>query len=98
MTGNREKNEAEIMDFDENGDVSNDVDMDPEHGQWNAVGPKEQPKIGKAPSEIEDVTILDEEPEVTSVVAAAPIFIWRKEIKTDLATLDLLIYKLNIFQ
>lgn len=71
MAGNREDNEAEIMDFDNLEEDLNDNGVDGEHGQWNAVDPDEQQDHEMDGSDVEEVAILDEEPDVASGVAAA---------------------------
>jgi U4/U6.U5 tri-snRNP-associated protein 1 len=69
MAGNREDNDAETMDFDlENDDLNDEA----AHSQWNAVNPDESMNDEDKPaSDIEDVAILDEEPNVATGVAAA---------------------------
>lgn len=69
--GNRDEN-TDMMDLDENSEEEPIVER---RGKWNSVDPNDEPKLDEgvpAPAaEIEDVAILDEEPDVASGVANA---------------------------
>lgn len=71
MAGNRE-DEQDMMDMEvESGD---EVNEEIDRGKWNSVDPNEEPKLvdGIPVSQhLEDVAILDEEPDVATGVAAA---------------------------
>ncbi|KAI8125440.1 hypothetical protein FF38_14399 [Lucilia cuprina] len=80
MAGNRDEDSNEMMDFEaiENAEerlVDNTDDMiEASHGTWNSVNPDEvnQPAdLDNIVDEVEDVAILDEEPDVGAGVANA---------------------------
>ncbi|XP_067623930.1 U4/U6.U5 tri-snRNP-associated protein 1 [Eurosta solidaginis] len=79
MAGNRDDDSNDMMDFgmnDHNEDRHNDQRDEPElsHGTWNSVNPDEvaQPAdFDEMAENVEDVAILDEEPDVSAGVANA---------------------------
>lgn len=71
MAGNRDE-ATDMMDIDENSEEEEVIER---RGKWNNVDPNEEPKLVEGvpppPVELEDVAILDEEPDVASGVANA---------------------------
>ena len=71
MAGNREDNAGDMMDIE--AEVVEDPEEVEKHGgQWNAVNPDQEQKMDEAVLDsIDEVQILDEEPDVAIGVAAA---------------------------
>lgn len=80
MAGNRDEDSNDMMDFETNENVeerindNNDEMIEVSHGTWNSVNPDEvnQPAdLDNIVDEVEEVAILDEEPDVGAGVANA---------------------------
>lgn len=72
MSGNREVDPNDMMDFESDGDDAVDA-MEEERttGTWNSVNPTDVVIDVDKPSELTEVAILDEEPDVASGMGAA---------------------------
>lgn len=80
MAGNRDEDSNDMMDFETNENAeekfgdNNDEMVEASHGTWNSVNPDEvnQPAdLDNIVDEVEEVAILDEEPDVGAGVANA---------------------------
>lgn len=74
MSGNRGVDSNEMMDFDSEQEEVNDFPMEeePTTGTWNTVNPDvEAQPVDPTSNEIQEVAILDEEPDVSSGMGAA---------------------------
>ncbi|XP_055636492.1 U4/U6.U5 tri-snRNP-associated protein 1 [Toxorhynchites rutilus septentrionalis] len=72
LAGNRDEDVAEMMDFENESEQEQDPDQRDRGGTWNSVNTdREQEEQLKAAIEVDDVAILDEEPDVASGVAGA---------------------------
>lgn len=72
LAGNREEDVNEMMDFEQNSDKELDELEDGAGGTWNSVNTEqEQEDLGSSTVPVDDIAILDEEPDVASSVAGA---------------------------
>ncbi|XP_021701917.1 U4/U6.U5 tri-snRNP-associated protein 1 [Aedes aegypti] len=72
LAGNRDEDVNEMMDFEQGSDREQDEMDDHAAGTWNSVNTEqEQEDLGGAAIPVDDVAILDEEPDVASSVAGA---------------------------
>ncbi|XP_065085690.1 U4/U6.U5 tri-snRNP-associated protein 1 [Ochlerotatus camptorhynchus] len=72
LAGNREEDVNEMMDFEQHSDKEQDELEDRAAGTWNSVNTEqEQEELGTSAVLVDDVAILDEEPDVASSVAGA---------------------------
>lgn len=74
MSGNRELDANEMMDFDNDSDeaAAESIEEERTTGTWNSVNPTaEEPQLQEQPIEVKEVAILDEEPDVAVGMGAA---------------------------
>lgn len=72
LAGNREEDVNDMMDFEQHSDKEQDELEDHAAGTWNSVNTEqEQEELGSSAVPVDDVAILDEEPDVASSVAGA---------------------------
>lgn len=73
MSGNRDELAGDLMDFEMDAEEPDKIDDDDElsHGVWNSVNPDLEAVAPNAPTEMTEIAILDEEPDVGSSMGAA---------------------------
>ncbi|XP_058447937.1 U4/U6.U5 tri-snRNP-associated protein 1 isoform X2 [Malaya genurostris] len=70
LAGNRDEDVNDMMDFEQNSDKE-EPEIEERFGAWNSVNTEQEREEHTNPAMVDDVAILDEEPDVASSVAGA---------------------------